>query len=159
MIFSYGLILPNFDSAVYNTHMKLTVKIFLVFLCCFPFVTSVSAAKPRASKKVSTGGTTNASYSTAKLSRGTNSVIVTFQNLASVKKVSYELSYTANGIAQGVIGTVQTTGLASDSRDLYFGTCSKGVCTPHYNITGATLTITSQLTNGGTNIKRYKIKI
>ena len=116
------------------------------------------AAKPRVVKKgasvVSATG-----YTSARLSRATNSGVVSFFNLNRVKKVTYELSYSARGIPQGVIGAIVPSGKASDSRDLYFGTCSKGVCTPHYSITGAVLTVTTQLTSGGTSTKRYRIKV
>jgi hypothetical protein len=138
--------------------MKHIARIALTIVFCFILVSPAFAAKLRV-RKTTTAGQKSFSYSTAKLSRPSNSVIVTFQNLGSVKRVSYELSYMANGVAQGAMGTVQTAGLVSDSRDLYFGTCSHGVCTPHYNISGATLTITTELTTGATNIKRYKIKI
>jgi hypothetical protein len=120
--------------------------------------TPISAAKLRV-RKTSGGSGGSISYSSAKLSRSTNSIVVTFQNLTNTKRVQYELSYSANGIPQGAMGTITTTGLVSDSRDLYFGTCSHGVCTPHYNITNATLVVTAQLTSGGTNTKRYRIKI
>ncbi len=133
--------------------LAVCVCIGLFFFSAVP----VYAAKVRVRKTVT--GVKSFSYSTAKLSRSTNSVIVTFQNLGSVKKIQYALNYTANGISQGAMGTVQTAGLVSDSRDLYFGTCSKGVCTPHYNIKNATLTITTYLTNGSTNVKLYRIKI
>lgn len=122
-------------------------------------VPSAHAAKLRVRKTGGGGGTGAVSYSSAKLSRSTNSIVVTFQNLTNTKRVRYELSYLANGIPQGAMGTVQTAGLVSDSRDLYFGTCSHGVCTPHYNISNATLLITTELTMGGTNTKRYRIKI
>lgn len=96
-------------------------------------------------------------YSSAKLSRGTHSVIATFYALPGVAKFDYVLSYSANGIPQGVVGSFVAAG-QNDSRDLYFGTCSKGVCTPHYGITGATLTITATMKGGATYIKRYAIK-
>lgn len=137
--------------------MKVVASLFVCFLLLFFAAAPTHAAKFRVRK--STGGGSTFTYSTAKLSRATNSVIVTFQNLGAVKRVAYELSYRANGTTQGAMGTVQTTGLVSDSRDLYFGTCSHGVCTPHYNITGAALTITTTLSTGGTNIKRYRIKL
>lgn len=114
------------------------------------------AAKVRVRK---TSGTTAVTYSTAKLSRTTNSVILTLTNLGNVSKVSYELSYTANGIQQGAMGSLAVSGQASDSRDLYFGTCSHGVCTPHYNIKNAVLLVRTQFKSGGTNVKRYKIKL
>jgi hypothetical protein len=96
-------------------------------------------------------------YSSVKLSRSTHSVIATFYALAGVAKFDYILSYTANGIPQGIVGAFVSQG-SNDSRDLYFGTCSKGVCTPHYGITNASLTITATMTGGATYIKRYVIK-
>jgi hypothetical protein len=140
---------------------KRHVVIFaFLFILALTTVPSVDAAKLRIRKTVGSGASGGSlSYSTAKLSRSTNSIIVTFQNLTNTKKIQYELSYVANGVQQGAMGTIGTAGLVSDSRDLYFGTCSHGVCTPHYNITNATLVITTQLTSGGTNTKRYRIKI
>jgi hypothetical protein len=129
---------------------------FIIYMVLF--TTPISAAKLRVWKSGG-GGTVGISYSSAKLSRTTNSIIITFQNLTDVKRIQYELSYLTNGTAQGAMGTITPTGLVSDSRDLYFGTCSHGVCTPHYNITNATLLITTQLNSGGTNTKRYRIKI
>ncbi len=96
-------------------------------------------------------------YSSVKLSRATHSVIATFYALRGVAKFDYVLSYSANGIPQGVVGAFVPSG-SNDSRDLYFGTCSKGVCTPHYGITNASLTITATTTGGATYIKRYVIK-
>ncbi len=96
-------------------------------------------------------------YSSAKLSRGSHSVVVTFYALPGIAKFDYVLNYSANGIPQGVVGSFAAAG-QNDSRDLYFGTCSKGVCTPHYGITGASVTVTATLKNGATYIKRYSIK-
>lgn len=96
-------------------------------------------------------------YSSARLSRATHSVIPTFYALAGVAKFDYVLSYSANGIPQGVVGSFIPTG-GNESRDLYFGTCSHGVCTPHYGITNASLTITTTMAGGATYIKRYILK-
>lgn len=84
--------------------------------------------------------------------------MVTFVNLTNVSRITYTLSYTANGIEQGAMGSLVPSG-ATDSRDLYFGTCSHGVCTPHRGIQKATLVIETQLKSGKKNIKRYRIKI
>ncbi len=97
-------------------------------------------------------------YSSAKLSRGSHSVVATFNVLPGVARFDYTLSYAANGIEQGVVGSFVPTGGGSESRDLYFGTCSKGVCTPHYGITNASLTVTATLRGGATYIKRYSLK-
>ena len=143
----------------YNTDMRSVVITIICIVATLLLSSSVNAAKLCVRKTGSGGSRAVVSYSSARLSRSTNSIIVTFQNLTNAKRVQYELSYLANGIAQGAMGTITTTGLVSDSRDLYFGTCSHGVCTPHYNITNAILLVTTQLTSGGTNTKRYRIKI
>ena len=135
--------------------MTKRIRIALVVLAIFVLpLASVSAAK----KRVRAPRIAGISYSSARLSRGTNSIIVTFRNLARVKRIEYTLSYSANGIPQGVVGSFVPTGTASDTRDLYFGTCSKGVCTPHYGITGGQLIVTTTLTSGAVNTKRYSIK-
>lgn len=99
-----------------------------------------------------------ATYSSAKLSRGTHSIVATFHVLPGVARFDYTLSYAANGIEQGVVGSFVPTGGGSESRDLYFGTCSHGVCTPHYGITNASLTVTATLRGGASYIKRYAVK-
>lgn len=124
------------------------------------FAPSVHAAKSRwnrtaapAQRRTSPG----ISFSSAKLSVASRSVVVSFFNLDKVSKISYLLNYTGSGQSQGVGGAI-TPGGSTDSRDLYFGTCSKGVCTPHYNIKNATLSVTATLKSGGTRTKRYTIR-
>lgn len=141
--------------------MKLFVILFLSLLA-LSNVSPVEAAKPRtpvkpaAKSAVSYGAI---GYSKAKLSRNTNSVIVTFMNLGNVSKITYTLSYTANGIEQGAMGSLTPNGNATDSRDVYFGTCSHGVCTPHRGIQNAALLVETRLKNGKTNTKRYVIRL
>lgn len=135
--------------------MKRLLVIVFFSLSLLALTTSVFAAKPRIRQPQKTAVT----YSTAKLSRGTHSVIVTFLHLDRVSKITYTLSYTANGIEQGVVGSVTPQGTQTESRTLYFGTCSRGVCTPHYNISHAVLLIETTLSSGVVNTKRYKINI
>jgi hypothetical protein len=132
----------------------LSFVVLILAALCLP--SDAAAAKKRIFGGKPTA--TVASYSSAKLSRSTNSVVVTFKNLGRVKRIDYTLSYAANGISQGVVGSFVPNGGSSETRDLYFGTCSKGVCTPHYGITNAVLTVTTTLSNGATNTKRYIIK-
>lgn len=144
------------------------MKRVLLYLCIITSLTlgaftvyprSVYAAKKLVRKaKVLTKSAAGISFSSAKLSRATNSIVLSLYNLNKAKKVSYILSYTANGIDQGVVGAI-TPSSTTDSRDLYFGTCSKGVCTAHYNITNASLTVTTTLSSGGITAKRYRIKV
>jgi len=139
---------------------KLIPIIFLSIIFSFFSPRHAFAAKPRV-RNTGTGtkATTGISYSSAKLSRATNSVVLTFKNLGSVSKASYELNYTANGIAEGAMGSVVPSGASTESRDLYFGTCSHAVCTPHNNIRNAFIIVTTTLSNGQTNVKRYSIKL
>ena len=102
--------------------------------------------------------TSGVSYSQAKLSRATHSMVLTMINLATVSRVDYVLNYSANGLSQGAVGSAVPGGKTTDSRNLYFGTCSKGVCTPHINITNAKLTVTTTLKSGKIHSKRYLIK-
>lgn len=131
----------------------------IIFYCIllagffFP-VSHASAAK----KLVRTPKAATITFSKAALSRATHSTIISFFNLNKVKRIEYTLSYTANGISQGVMGSFIPNGQSSGNRDLYFGTCSKGVCTPHIGIENASLIVTTTLTNGSTNTKRYRFK-
>jgi hypothetical protein len=141
--------------------MKRVLILFFLSLASVGLFAPVQAAKPRVKKAVvkTNKVAVTTGYSSARLSRGTNSVVVTFLNLSKVSRINYTLSYNANGVEQGVVGSLTPSGQASDSRDLYFGTCSHGVCTAHRSITGATLTIETKLKSGGTHVKRYRIKI
>jgi hypothetical protein len=139
--------------------MKLLV-ILLLTVVTLTVAPSTYAAKSRVRTSVvkSGGGGGGAGYSKAKLSRATNSVVLTFLNLGNVSRITYTLSYAANGIEQGAMGSLVPSGAATDTRDLYFGTCSHGVCTPHRGIQKAVLLVETQLTSGRTHVKRYRIR-
>jgi hypothetical protein len=137
--------------------------LYRFFFGCIFVLVVISNVHPQiifaAKKRIRVTNTKAAlSYSSARLSRSTNSIIVSFKNLSSVSNVSYELSYNANGISQGAAGSFLPAG-STDSRDLYFGTCSKGVCTPHTNITNAELLVVIKTTQGKTNTKLYRVRI
>ncbi|MBI3955990.1 hypothetical protein HY339_01930 [Candidatus Gottesmanbacteria bacterium] len=141
-------------------HGRRVLFVFLFLVVTLSVSPPVHAAKPRvqksvpaASKKVVAGVT----FSSAKLSTASRSVVVSFVNLDKVSKISYLLNYTGSGQSQGVGGSITPSG-TTDSRDLYFGTCSKGVCTPHYNIKNATLVVTATLKSGGARTKRYLLR-
>lgn len=139
--------------------MKIYFSFFLLFIASSLFFEVPAYAARARVRRI--GGTRVAgiAYSSARLSRSTNSVVLTFLNLNQVKSVTYTLSYIANGIPQGAVGTLAVTGQATDSRDLYFGTCSHGVCTAHYNLKNVTLLVEITLTSGRTYTKRYRINV
>ncbi len=127
---------------------------FVLFFLTLTYPTPAYALKKRirAPKPAGVG------YTAVRLARPNHSTVITFYPQSNVKRFDYALSYAANGIEQGVMGSFVPTGTGGESRDLYFGTCSHGVCTPHYGITGATLDVTTTLTSGASYIKRYRLK-
>ncbi len=132
---------------------KILTILFVSYIVTF-FTPQAFAAK----KLIRAPRATGVIFSKVSLSRPTHSAVISFFNLNKVKRVEYALSYTAQGISQGVMGSFAPTGQSSDNRDLYFGTCSKGVCTPHSGIANASLTVTTTLTSGAINTKRYRFK-
>lgn len=84
---------------------------------------------------------------------------MSLSGLNNASSVSYSLSYNANGIPQGVMGTIKPKSSKTETRELLFGTCSKNVCRYHTNISNAKLTITSKLKSGQTTRKTYNLKV
>lgn len=142
--------------------MKLPLVVFsliLVLLSVIP-LSPAYAAKVR----VRGGSTTvrraaGVSYVTVRKSVPTHSLKILFSNLGKVTKVSYTLQYTANGTPQGIVGSFTPTGQTSDTRDVYLGTCSSGVCTPHVNIKSIVVVIRVTLTTGATYTKVSRASI
>lgn len=137
-------------------------RLFFIILMAVLFLpTPAIAAKKRvAAKAVSRGTTvsvTNGVKSSVRLQPDHLALLINFSGFDNIQSGSYELVYTANGIGQGAGGSV----LLGDTstKTLLFGTCSKGVCTYHKNITNARLTISSNLKNGQKVIKTYRIKV
>jgi hypothetical protein len=142
---------------LYQTFMKNSIIIFfLITLTSLLLTPSIYAAKvrirkPRAAK-------TGISYSSATVSPNTHSIVLSLLNLTNVQSVSYELSYSSWDVPQGAMGSILISGQTTDSRDLYFGTCSHGVCTPHYGLSSkASLMVCTSLKNGTEWCKRYNI--
>jgi len=115
------------------------------------YAAKVRVRKPRAAK-------TGISYSSVSVSPNTHSIHLALANLTNVKSVTYELSYASWDVPQGAMGTIAVNGQTTDGRDLYFGTCSHGVCTPHYGLDAkAGLMVCSTMTNGTEWCKKYII--
>lgn len=137
----------------------------IVSLLLFSLVSTLSwAAKTRPPRGSTSGTTVTRTYS-----RGINAsisfrpdrlgLIINFSGFTSnIESVTYTLTYNANGIPQGAMGTV-TPETASEQREVLFGTCSHGVCRYHTNITNARLVIDTKLTSGLTIRKPYRINI
>ncbi|MBM3209485.1 hypothetical protein FJZ40_04315 [Candidatus Shapirobacteria bacterium] len=131
-------------------------KILLCLAVLFIFLGAASSPAEAARKRVIKGST---GYVAVSLRRDRLAVLFSLFNLSRVTEASYSLSYLANGIPQGVSGTITPSGQNSTNRQLLFGTCSKNVCTYHRNITDARLSLTFRLKSGGTLKKSYRLKV
>lgn len=120
---------------------------------------NIYAARSRV--RPSTGGSVVSSgvTSSVRFRSDRRAVLINLSNLNKATSVTYSLSYTGNGIAQGAQGTVIVGSETSATRELLFGTCSKNVCTYHANIINARLEIRSKLKNGITTLKAYRLKV
>lgn len=143
--------------------MKRKIGLFTLILIigCFFFPARVLAAKKRTSRggtAVTSGTISRGVQSSVKLKSNRLGLILTLSGFGNISSVSYQLTYTTNGIPEGVSGTIQPTG-ATETRELLFATCSKNVCRWHTNIRDARLVVTSKLKSGLTVRKPYRIKV
>lgn len=138
--------------------------IFLVFAFLFLFLfpspgyclrTRVRKPKKASGSRVSR--TSRGVHAQVRFRPDRQGLLIDFSNFANLESVSYELVYNAGGLSQGVGGivTIDDTG----TKNLFFGTCSSGVCTPHRNITNARLSIRSVLKDGTVILKPFRIKV
>ena len=137
--------------------------IFLLIFAFFSFPETTLALKARTKRGGSGGGTSylisnRVGYS-VRFNSSRTGLVISFSGLTNATSVNYSLSYNANGIPQGAMGTITNQEVSVDTRELLFGTCSGGVCRYHTNITNAKLVITSKLKSGYTTRKTYRIRI
>lgn len=78
----------------------------------------------------------------------TSIVEVYFTPLKWVKKVNYVLTYSANGIPQGVAGSFDPNGKMTVKREFFLGTCSGNVCTKNKNVSKIKITTTFEYIDG-----------
>jgi len=141
---------------------KKLITFLVPIICLFLLPQTALALKTRALR----GSSGTRVYSTAgrvgssvKFNSSRTGLVISFSGLTNATSVNYSLSYNANGIPQGAMGTITNQEVSVDTRELLFGTCSGGVCRYHTNITNAKLVITSKLKSGYTTRKTYRIRI
>ncbi|MBI5620276.1 hypothetical protein HY949_00680 [Candidatus Gottesmanbacteria bacterium] len=81
-----------------------------------------------------------------------NTVVLSVIGLGGkVRSIAYELSYTSQGIVQGVTTKpVDVTGKDTFVRDdIYLGTCSKNVCRPHTGVKSVSVVLEFTNVSGG----------
>lgn len=147
---------------------KLTIFLFLISVGSLFTPSPILAARTRIRVKppAKSGGggapVQRSAYggasSSVKLRGDRKAITLTLSNMGGISSVSYQLTYIANGVSQGVMGKIDPALEATATRELLFGTCSHGVCTYHTNISNMKLTVSSHLTSGVTIIKPYRIR-
>lgn len=118
-----------------------------------PQASGVSRAK--SSSTASTAGRVGVSV---KFKSDRQAIIADFNNLGVASSVTYSLSYSHGGVNEGAGGTISASGDTA-SRELLFGTCSKGVCRYHTGIKNAKFTVTSTLKGGKKVVKTFRLKV
>ena len=90
------------------------------------------------------------SVNLTKSATAANTVVISVKGMNSkMVSVSYELTYESQSISQGVTGkSIDVTAKDSFERDLYLGTCSKNVCTPHLGVSKVNLVLVFTDTSG-----------
>jgi len=140
------------------------LSLIAVFIFSLVIPSETLAAKARTSRGLTSGSRSYVStggrvVTSVKFRGDRRAVIINFAGLTNAISVTYSLTYSSNGIPQGVMGTITNIAGSVDSRELLFGTCSHGVCRYHTGITDARLVITSKLKSGITTRKSYRLKV
>ena len=141
---------------------KISYIFIFVFLLVFFTTPSVSAKKllPFLKKTAKVTTSTSSGVTSSVKFRGDRlGIIVTFNSLQSAYKVDYFLSYQTKGITQGASGSITDTAIGSVTRDIIFGSCSKGVCRYDSGISNAKFVITIYLNNGRKIVRSYRLKV
>lgn len=143
--------------------MKKTLRTITLLLALVALsASSVSAKKLLPFLKKATGVTTSTSSgvtSSVKFRGDRLGIIVTLGSLQAAYKVDYFLSYQAKGITQGASGSITDTSIGTATRDIIFGSCSKGACRYDTGISNAKFVITIYLNSGRKVVRSYKLKV
>lgn len=144
-------------------HMNKLSVLFIAVISLFLFTQTASAkVLPQAAKATSKtiAKTTSTGINiTPRLKSDRRALIVYFSALQNATSVSYMLTYGTSTQQEGAGGSLNLTNGSSQTSELLFGTCSKGVCTYHRGIKNAKLDVTYALKSGKKYIKRYRIKV
>lgn len=144
---------------------KLVLGLVIAGLFFLSFKPALAAKRrpPRGSRRTQptrrrTSGFSKGAQAKVSFRSDRRALLLSFANFGQAVSVTYSLTYTSNGIPQGVRSTI-TPETAGGTRELLFGTCSHGVCRYHHNITNARLIIDSKLGSGVIIRKPYRIRV
>lgn len=140
---------------------KIFVFLLLAFLL-FPLGAEAKKQLPQAGSsksgtaKVSSGKGVGVSV---KFTNYKRAISATFTNLGIASSVTYQLTYTQSGINEGAGGSISDLSSGMTTRQLLFGTCSKGVCRYHTGIKNAKFIVTTTLKDGKKVTKTFRLKV
>jgi hypothetical protein len=139
--------------------------ILLAVIYSFPLAKSCQAKllprfqKTTVSPKTTSGNSSVPFSISVRIRSDRKAITINLSNVQVLTSVNYMLSYKTNGIDQGAGGMMTDLTTGSVSRELLFGTCSRGACRYHTGITNAKLEVVIKYKTGKQLIKRYKIKV
>ncbi len=143
--------------------MKKTLCIIILLLVLVALsASSVSAKKllPFLRKGAGVATLTSSGVTSSVKFRGDRlGIIVTLGSLQAAYKVDYFLSYQTKGTTQGASGSITDTGVGSATRDIIFGSCSKGACRYDSGISNAKFVITIYLNSGRKIVRSFRLKV
>ena len=140
------------------------LSFLLFFSLLFFFSTPAEAKKqlPQASSSKSSAARVSSGAGVGVSVKFTNykrAIVGTFTNLGIASSVTYQLTYTQNGINEGAGGSISDLSSGMTTRQLLFGTCSKGVCRYHTGIKNAKFVVTTTLKDGKKISKTFRLKM
>lgn len=87
-----------------------------------------------------------------------STLLLRFNKLNDVTRIDYVLTYTANGVPQGVVGSVIPPHRRNNAtRQIFLGTCSQNSCIKH-DAKNINLEVTTKYKNGQTITTTYTLK-
>lgn len=86
---------------------------------------------------------TNAARLRVATSRTVRDIRITFSNVKSAKKITYEVTYKRAGLQDGAAGTIIPKKNTDMTKIVTLGTCSGRVCIYHKNVSNIKLKVTT----------------
>ncbi len=146
---------------IFNRRQALLIFLLFAFLL-FPLGVEAKKQLPQASSSKSSGARVSSGAGVGISVKFTNykrAIVGTFTNLGIASSVTYQLTYTQSGINEGAGGSISDLSSGMTTRQLLFGTCSKGVCRYHTGIKNAKFVVTTTLKDGKKISKTFRLKV
>lgn len=134
--------------------------VFLFILFANPGQVEAKRLLPRVTAPASSTKTVSAGLVgiTVKFRSDRRAIVANFTNLNAASLVTYSLTYESNGLPLGAGGNIDTSQGTNITREILFGSCSKGVCRYDSGIKNAKFVVTSTVA-GRKRVKTFRLKV